>query len=142
MESTGNSDRNIHQFSALFFAFNVQVIPISEKARKMVRNGKYESTKIVIGIVCEGDKHDGYNAYPASYGGYGRSMFSQLDRQKFIMMNVKVTDKISIQQNKTKHYLEFWQNGSMFRKVIALDPKKKFQIRVGSTNHDYDVKLN
>ena len=122
-------------------SWSVQVIPTSERAQKMVRNGHYESSQIAIGIVCEGDKHDGYNPYPAGHGGYGRSMFGDLDQRKFIVMNVKVTDKLSIQQNKVKHWLEIWKNGQRFKKVIALDPRKKFQIRVGSTNHDYDVKL-
>ena len=64
-----------------------------------------------------------------------------LDQRKYITLKVKVTDQIAIQQNKEKHYLEIWLNGHMFNKVIALDPHKKFQIRVGSTDHDYDVKL-
>ena len=120
--------------------WGVKVIATSDKAKRKVRHHEYETTTIVIGIVCDGDKYDGYNAY-GGYGGYGYSHYNDMDRKKFITMKVKVTDQIAIQQNKDKHYLEFWKNGHMFNKVIELDPSKKFQIRVGSTNHDYDVKL-
>merc|ERR1712154_113261 len=120
-----------------------KIIPISDRAKNMVQNHQYEHTKIVIGIVCDGDKNDGYRGYGGycEYGMYGYSSYGDLDQKKFIMMKVKVTDVIAIQQNTQKHYLEFWRNGIMFNKVISLSPRKKFEIRVGSTNHDYDVKL-
>eukprot|EP01084_Bolivina_argentea_P036124 66856_1 len=120
--------------------WGVKIIPTSDKAKRKVRNGEYDKTSIVIGIVCDGDKHDGFNRY-GSYGSYGYSNHYDLDRKKFITMKVKCNDTIAIQQNTHKHWLEFWKNGVMYKQVIALDKRKKFQIRVGSTSHDYDVKL-
>ena len=124
-----------------FKSWRIEVVPTSARARSMVSTQQYARTAIVIGIVCAGDKLEGgYNAY-GGYGAYGRSAYGDLDRKKFITMKVTVRDQLSIQHNVDRHYLEFWKNGVMFRKVIALDPHKVFQIRVGSTNQDYDVKL-
>eukprot|EP01084_Bolivina_argentea_P047724 87957_1 len=98
-----------------FKTWNVKIVATSDGAKQKVMNGEYESTDVVIGIVCAGDKYDGYNQH-GRYGAYGYSRYGDLNQQKLMRLKVRVSDNLAIQQNTQKHYLEFWKNGQMLNK--------------------------